>query len=170
MQEMSNGILRRVCAFIVWSWLAASLLHGAAHVAAGAALTPLPPSLSGVGISVELFFSLGPLLALALLYTHWRRWGAMLLVVTMLIALLWGFGGHFLFPSGDNVMTHLVSPAAPAFLITSVLVFLIPWAGVTVGVYTFMQALQHPRVRGSAGRGGEHWREEEPRMVVEPQV
>jgi hypothetical protein len=167
---MIHDILRRVCAYIVWSWLAASLLHGAAHVEASAALTPLPPSLSGVGIGVELFFSLGPLVALALLYTHWRRWGAILLVVTMLIALLWGFSGHFLFPGGDNVMTHMASPAAPAFLITSILVFLIPWAGVTVGVYALMQALHHPRARGSAGTGGEPGREEESRMVVKPQV
>jgi hypothetical protein len=165
---MRNETLRRVCAYIVWSWLAASLLHGAAHVEASAALTPLPPSLSGVGIGVELFFSLGPLLALGLLYTHWRRWGAVLLVVTMLIALLWGFGGHFSFPGGDNVMTHLASPAAPAFLITSILVFLIPWAGVTVGVYALMQHPPQLRARGSAGTGGEPEREEESGTVVQP--
>ena len=67
---MINNTLRRICAYIIWSWLAATLLHGAAHLFAGAALTPLPPSLFGVGISVELFFSLGPLVALALLYTR----------------------------------------------------------------------------------------------------
>ena len=167
---MINDKLKRVCAYIVWSWLAASLLHGAAHVAAGGALTPLPPSLSGVGISVELFFSLGPLVALALLYTHWIRWGAILLVLTMLIALLWGFSGHFLFPGGDNVMTHMASPAASAFLITSILVFLIPWAGVTVGVYALMQALSHPRALDAAGTGGEPGREEESRKFIKYQV
>jgi hypothetical protein len=161
-----NETLKHICAYIVWSWLAASLLHGAAHLVAGAALTPLPPSLFGVGIGVELFFSFGPLVALALLYTHWLRWGAALLVLTMLIALLWGFGGHFLFLSGDNVMTHMASPAAPAFLITSILVFLIPWAGITVGIYALMQALRGPRALDTSRIRDESRRGEESPMGV----
>ena len=144
-----NNTLRHICAYIVWTWLGATLLHGAAHLFAGAALTPLPSSFTGVGISVELFFSFGPLVALALFYTRWIQWGVLLLVLTMLIALLWGFGGHFLFLSGDNVMTHTSSPAAPAFLITSSLVFLIPWAGVTVGIYALIQTLRQPHARNA---------------------
>ena len=98
-------------------------------------------ALFGVGVAVELFFTLGPLVALALLYTRWIHVGALLLCLTMLIGLLWGFGGHFLFPGGDNTMTHATSPAAPAFLITSILVFIVPWAGITASISTFTQAI-----------------------------
>lgn len=161
---MISDTLRRVCAYVVWSWLAAALLHGASHLVAGAALSPLPSPLFGVG--VELFFSLGPLLALALLYTRWVRWGAALLVLTMLIALLWGFGGHFLFLSGDNVMMHMTSPAAPAFLITGILVFVIPWAGVTVGLSALMQAFRKPGALGTARTGNESGRKEESPVPV----
>src|SRR5579884_4400969 len=140
---MNMITLRRVCAYIVWISLAANVLHGAAHWVSGAPLTPLPPSLSWLGISVELFFTLGPLPALALLYTRrWIRWGAFLLFLTMLIAVLWGYGAHFLFASGDNVMAHMSSFAGPAFLISSVLVFVMPCAGTIAGIYTFIQTLR----------------------------
>src|SRR5579875_3247485 len=123
--HMIHTTLKRVCAAIVWSWLAASFLHGVSHLAVGAPLSPLPPSLLGLGVGVELFFSLGPLVALWLLYTGWMRGGAWLLVLTMFIALLWGFGGHFLFPGGDNIIAHMSSPGGPAFLLTSLLVLLL---------------------------------------------
>jgi hypothetical protein len=151
---MLNGTLKRVCATIVWSWLVASLLHGVSHLAVGAPLSPLPPSLLGLGVGVELFFSLGPLVALALLYTRWSGWGTWLLVLTMLIALLWGFGGHFLFPGGDNIITHMSSPGGPAFLITSLLVLLLPWAGLIAGVYALLEAIRQPS-RSSATRRGD---------------
>lgn len=142
--------LKRVCAYIVWMWVAAALLHGAAHLAAGAPLTPLPPSLLGVSVTVEVFFSLGPLVALLLLSTRWIRLGALLLFLSMLTGLLWGFGGHYLFASGDNVL-QVTGPAAPAFLISSILVFIVPWAGITAAIYTFMQALRQPYGRGAVG-------------------
>jgi len=137
----------------------ASLLHGVAHLAVGAPLTPLPTSLLGVGVGVELFFSLGPLVALALLYTRWLRWGAWLLVLSMLVALLWGFGGHFLFSGGDNIMAHMTSPGGPAFLITSLLVFLIPWAGLIAGVYV-LQARHQPHRHNAIGEGDKLLQEE----------
>jgi hypothetical protein len=162
-------MLRSVCAYVVWTWLAASLLHGAAHLAAGAPLTPLPSSLFGIGVGVEVFFSLGPLVALVLLYTRWTRWGAFLLSLTLLIGLLWGFGGHFLFPSGDNVMMHATSPAAPAFLITSILVLIVPWAGVTVGIYTLVQTFRQQHRPSSTG-ANQPQREEESQTYARSRV
>ncbi len=114
-------------------------------------MTPLPPSLLGVSVTVEVFFSLGPVVALVLLYTRWIRLGALLLGLGMLTGLLWGFAGHFLFPGGDNVTTHATSPAAPAFLITSILVFIVPWAGVTSAISTLVQALRRPQGRHTVG-------------------
>lgn len=161
--------IRSLCVLLVWSWLAAAVLHGVAHLATGTPLSPLPSSLTGVGVSVELFFTLGPLVALALLYTRWRRWGAVLLLLTMLIALLWGFGAHFLFPGGDNVTTHATSAAAPAFLLTSLLVFIIPWAGVTAAIAFLMQVHRQPHVSTAVGTG-DHLREEELRAGTRSQV
>jgi hypothetical protein len=107
-----------------------------------------------LGVGVELFFSLGPLVALWLLYTGWMRGGAWLLVLTMFIALLWGFGGHFLFPGGDNIIAHMSSPGGPAFLLTSLLVLLLPWAGLIAGVYALLEARRQPS-RPGAARGGD---------------
>lgn len=169
---MKTVRVRSFCMLLVWSWLAAAVLHGAAHLATGTPFSPLPSSLTGVGVSVELFFTLGPLVALALLYTRWLRWGAVLLLLTMLIALLWGFGAHYLFPDGDNVMnllTHASSAAAPAFLLTSILVFIIPWAGVTAAIALLMQVRRQPPVSRPA-RTGDHLREEEPAAGTRTQV
>lgn len=151
---MITKTMRSVTAYIVWAWLASTGLHGIAHLAVGAPLTPLPTSLFWVGIGVELFFSLGPLAALALLYTRQAVWGAWLLLVTMLIALLWGYGGHFLSASGDNVMAHMGSPGGPAFLITSVLVFIFPWAGISAAIFLLRQASRRPSVPGAADGEG----------------
>ena len=166
---MSTVRVRSLCVLLVWSWLAAAVLHGAAHLATGTPLSPLPPSLTGVVVSVELFFTLGPLVALALLYTRWLRWGALLLLLTMLVALLWGFGAHFLFPDGDNVMTHATSAAAPAFLLTSILVFIIPWAGVTAALALLLHVHRQPPVCRPA-RTGDQLRGEEPRAGTTSQV
>ncbi|QBD74543.1 hypothetical protein EPA93_00455 [Ktedonosporobacter rubrisoli] len=134
------NIARSICAYIIWIWLGSSLLHGVAHLVAGAPLTPLPPDLTWLGLTIELFFSLAPLVALVLLYTRRIRWGAALLCLSMLIALLWGFGAHFMSSTGDNVMAHATSPAGPAFLITSVLIFIVPWAGLIIGIHIFRLA------------------------------
>lgn len=152
---MIHAGLRRICAFIAWTWLAAGLLHSTAHLVAGAPLSPLPPSLLGLGLSIEVFFSLGPLVALALLYTRWIRSGEWLLLLTMLIALLWGFFGHFLLSGDDNILAHTTTPGGPAFLLTSILVFLIPWAGVTAGLYAVIQTLQQAHTLNEARTEGQ---------------
>lgn len=146
---------KRICTYIVWTWLAASLLHGIAHVVSGAPLSPLPNSLLWLGVTVEVFFSLAPLVALVLLYRRWVRSGASLLLLSMLIALLWGYGGHFLFPGGDNLMAHPAAPAAPAFLLTSILVFIIPWAGITAAIYTLVQVRRQTYVSRNVGTDGQ---------------
>lgn len=107
-------------------------------------------------------------MALILLYTRWIRLGALLLLLSMLTGLLWGFGGHYLFPSGDNVV-HVTGPAAPAFLISSFLVFIVPWAGVTASISTFMQALRQPHGRDSVGTDQQQ-REKESQVHAKSQV
>lgn len=91
------------------------------------------------------------------------------MLLTMLTALLWGFGAHFLFPDEDIVMTHATSAAAPALLITSILFFIIPWAGVTAALALLMQVHRQPPVSRPARTGGE-LREEEPQVGTKTQV
>ena len=112
----------------VLTHLGVNLLHGRAH-------TELQVGLS----SFQLFFVvgvilLGPLLAMALLWTQRQRFGLMLLSVSMAGACLFGLYYHFVLPSPDHVAHVPAGLWGEVFRITAVLLALSEALGFILGV------------------------------------
>ena len=78
---------------------------------------------------------LGPLLALALLWTSQKRVGLLLLTVSMAASAVFGLYHHFLVRGADHVSAQPPGSAGSAFVVTAYLLFLTEALGTALGIY-----------------------------------
>ena len=97
-QEGHRGLALLLTAIVVIH-AAVAMWHGAAHVHLPVPLTPTQQAFVG-GVILLL-----PLVGAALLWSRWRRAGALLITLTLLASLLFGLLNHFVFDSPDNVIS-----------------------------------------------------------------
>ena len=118
--------LRVIGTALVLIHFIASIAHGKAH--AGASVM-----LSSFGYAyVLVVITVAPLIAAALLYSRWLKWGAWLLTLSMLGSFVFGVWHHFLEASNDNVAAVL-GPWHAMFLWTAVVLAIIEFAGIAIG-------------------------------------
>ena len=110
--------------------LIVSTLHGWAHQAAMVNLTKFGY------LYVAIVITLGPLVAAAFLFMRRRRTGALLLALSMLGSLMFGFWYHFLSHTSDNI-AQVHGPWHSTFLWTATALAVIELAGTIVGFRLF---------------------------------
>ncbi len=114
---------------LVVAHLFINTVHGAAHQKLHVTLP-----LAGM-LFVIVVILLGPLLALALLWTSQKRLGLLLLTVSMAASAVFGLYHHFLVRSADHVSAQLPVPAGIVFLVTAYLLLITEGLGTTLGLY-----------------------------------
>jgi hypothetical protein len=114
---------------IVSAHLLVNIAHGLAH---RALRIGLPPSGSVFVVVVVL---LSPLLALALVWTTQKRPGLILLSLSMLGSLLFGFYHHFLVASRDHVRLQPASAWGTTFVLTAYGLLITEAIGAYVGIH-----------------------------------
>jgi len=114
------------------------LAHGAAHLT----LHILPMAIFDYLFIVIVIWIL-PLVALFMMYTmRLSRWGALLLLLSMLGSLIYGLLYHFLLPGMDNVANSGPVPWHLLFVITSYLQLPLQTAGALVGAWALLSRKQ----------------------------
>ena len=114
---------------LVVAHLLINIVHGTAHQKLHVTLTP-----AGM-LFVIVVILLGPLLALALLWTSQKRLGLLLLTVSMAASAVFGLYHHFLVRSADHVSAQPPGPAGTAFVVTAYLLFLTESLGTILSLY-----------------------------------
>ena len=114
---------------LVVTHLFINIVHGAAHQKLHVTLPP-----AGM-LFVMIVILLGPLLALALLWTSQKRLGLLLLTVSMAASAVFGLYHHFLVRGADHVSAQPPGPAGAVFVVTAYLLFLTEALGATLGLY-----------------------------------
>jgi hypothetical protein len=109
---------------VVLAHLAVSLLHGRAHRELGVGLT------SFQNVYVITVILLAPLVALSLSWTRDARAGLLLLFVSMLGSLVFGFCYHYVIVSSDHVAHLPPGDARGAFRMTALLLLITEALGV----------------------------------------
>jgi hypothetical protein len=111
---------------VVFTHLAVTLVHGAAHAGAGVPLTP------AATLFVLLIIEIGPLAGLVWARIRPREGGAAV-AASMTGALLFGLANHFLLAGADHV-SQVTGPWRGLFGSTAGLLVVTEAAGVVVGV------------------------------------
>jgi cation transport ATPase len=106
--------------------LVISTAHGWAHQGAMVALTTFGY------VYVVVVITLTPFVATGLLFTRKKKFGALLLALSMFGSLIFGFWFHFLSNTNDNV-TQVHGPWHSTFLWTAIALALVELAGTVVG-------------------------------------
>ncbi len=106
-----------------------NIVHGAAHRELHVTLPP-----AGM-LFVIVVILLGPLLALALLWTSQKRLGLLLLTGSMAASAVFGLYHHFLVRGADHVSAQPPGPAGIVFVVTAYLLFLSEALGTVLGLY-----------------------------------
>jgi hypothetical protein len=120
---------------IVWLDLAVNANHMLAHSGANIWLSFLGNAFVVVVILVA------PLVSLYLLYTARLEWlGALLLVLSMLAACLFGVWNHFLLPGSDNIRDVPPRVWQQPFQVTAVLLIILQAAGTGIGIWCLSEA------------------------------
>ena len=114
---------------LVVAHLFINIVHGAAHQKLHVTLPP-----TGM-VFVVVVILLGPLLALALLWTSQKRLGLLLLTVSMAASAVFGLYHHLLVRGADHVSAQPPGPAGTAFVVTAYLLFLTEALGTILGLY-----------------------------------
>lgn len=109
---------------------AISLWHGAAHLHVPVPLTPSQQAFVGVVIVLL------PLVGAALLWSRWRRPAALLVTLTMLGSLLFGFLNHFVLDSVDNVVSVPEHAWRHPFVVSAALIAVSETVGTMMGAVT----------------------------------
>ncbi len=106
-----------------------TILHALAHV-----LIPVPATPSQAVFIITVIVTV-PLVAMVLLWTPFRRMGAVLLLVSMLGSLIFGVYLHFIAISPDHICQIPPGNWQLLFQVTAVLLFLTELLGCGVGVW-----------------------------------
>jgi hypothetical protein len=118
----------RYCTAIVLVNLAANIVHGAAHLELHIDLS------AAEKLFVAVVILAGPLLAMGLLWTRWKRLGFGLLALTMAGSLAFGLYHHFVAMGPDRVGAQVAGFWGTTFVITACLLFLAEAVGTYLGV------------------------------------
>jgi hypothetical protein len=113
-----------------------ALWHGVAHVQVPVPLTGLQTAFVGVVIIVL------PLLGVGLLWTKRKRDAALVITVSMLASLLFGFFNHYVLDSSDNVLALPVHASSHTFVVSAALLVVTETLGTALGA---IAALKWPR-------------------------
>jgi hypothetical protein len=113
---------------IVVAHLLVNIAHGLAHRALRVGLAPL------ASIFVIVVVLVLPLVAMGFVWTPQKRLGLILLSLSMLGSLLFGFYHHFLVASPDHVYSQPASRWGNTFVLTSYLLLITEAIGTYVGV------------------------------------
>lgn len=119
----------KYAAAIVVAHLLINIAHGLAHRELRVGLAP--PALLFVIMVVFMF----PLLAVGLLWIKQKRFGLILLSLSMFGSLLFGLYHHFLAISPDHVRSQPATAWGAAFVLTAYLLLTTEAIGTYVGVY-----------------------------------
>lgn len=114
---------------IVVAHLLINIAHGLAHRELRVGLAPLA---SIFVIVVVLVF---PLVAMGFVWTTKKRFGLILLSLSMLGSLLFGLYHHFLAASPDHVHSQPASPWGITFVLTAYLLLITEAIGAYVGIH-----------------------------------
>jgi hypothetical protein len=115
---------------VVFTHLAVSLVHGAAHAGAAVPVTP------AAALFVLLIIEIGPLAGLAWARIRPREGGA-IVAASMTGALLFGLANHFLIAGADHV-SQVAGPWRGLFGSTAGLLFVTEAAGVVMALRRVM--------------------------------
>ena len=111
-----------------------SIFHGQAHQGAMVALTTFG------NVYVIVVITVAPLVAAVLLFTRGRKFGALLLALSMFGSFIFGSWYHFLSSTNDNV-TQVHGAWHSTFLWTAIALPLIELAGMFVGLRMYRGGL-----------------------------
>jgi hypothetical protein len=127
---------------IVWLDLAVNFIHALAHIGANIWL-----SILGNAFVVVVILA-APLVSLFLLHPARLEWvGALLLVLSMLAAFLFGVWNHFLLPGSDNVGHVPPGVWQQPFRVTAVLLTMLQAAGTGIGIWCLSEAIRAHALR-----------------------
>jgi hypothetical protein len=129
-----NHTVRFSVSILIWLHVLVVIVHGVAHGGAGVPFTSLSGS-EVVVLVIGVVIGIVPLVALFLLSTRWFRWGALLLCLCMLGALLFGVWNHFVLPGPDNIASLSAGIWQFPFRITAFLLALLEAAGTIAGAW-----------------------------------
>jgi H+/gluconate symporter-like permease len=116
--------------------LLVSGVHGWAHQQLGVELAPWEQSFVVVAVVA------GPLLALVLYWTPFRRAAAAFLFLSMTAALAFGVHHHFIVPSPDHVSHLPPGDTQSLFVVTAVLLAVAEAIGVLFPIWTWPRSRQ----------------------------
>lgn len=114
---------------VVLGNLAVNIAHGEAHRSLQITLSPRD---NAFVLTVILFC---PVLAMVLMWFSRRRWGPMLLTLSMLGSLLFGAYKHLIAMSPDHVSHAPAGTWGTVFVVTSYLLLVFEALGFVAGVY-----------------------------------
>jgi hypothetical protein len=114
---------------IVVAHLLVNIVHGLAHRELRVGLAP------SASIFVIVVVLIMPLIAMALLWTAEKRFGLILLSLSMFGSLLFGLYHHFLAVSPDHIHSKFPSPWRITFVLTAYLLLITEAIGAYVGVH-----------------------------------
>ncbi len=131
MASPANGVsrLNKYATVIVVAHLLVNIVHGLAHRELRIGLAP--PASMFVIVVVLIF----PLIAMGLLWTARKRFGLILLSLSMFGSLLFCLYHHFLAVSPDHVRSQPPSPWGTTFVLTAYLLLITEAIGTYVGVH-----------------------------------
>ena len=127
---------------IVWLDLVVAVIHAQAHIGANIWLSILGK------VFVVVVILIAPLLSLFLLHTARLEWlGALLLLLSMLAAFLFGVWNHFLLPGSDNIGHVPPGVWQQPFQVTAVLLTILQAAGIGIGLWCLSEAIRAHALR-----------------------
>jgi hypothetical protein len=110
-----------------------SILHGEAHERLGVGLAPWQWAY------VYSVITIAPVVAVVLYWTRWRQWGALLLGISMLGALVFGVIFHFIHESNDHVSHLPTGDAQTLFVATAIALVPIEALAAGFGFWTWIK-------------------------------
>ena len=128
-----NRHFRIIAACLILLHLAVSFVHGLAHNKAAVTLTNFGSAY------VLIVITLAPLVAGLLLWTHWRKFGGLLLAASMLGSFVFGAWYHFLATGNDNI-AQVHGAWHSTFAWTAVALAALELTGAIVGVLVAVPA------------------------------
>src|SRR5688572_29106382 len=121
-------MIRSLCTVVVLAHLLVSLVHGYAHTELGVGLS------AWQNWYVLIVITVAPLAALILIWTRHRRFGLLLLTVSMAGSLFFGVYYHYVFISPDHVSHLPPGDTQGLFRLTASLLVVTEMFGLIVGL------------------------------------
>jgi hypothetical protein len=121
-----NG-LALLLAIVVVVHLGLSLWHGATHNDVPVPLSPLQQAF--IGLVIVLL----PLVGAGLLWSRWRTQAALLVALSLLGSLLFGFINHYVLDSADNVVSLPANEWRHPFVVSAALIAISESIGTALG-------------------------------------